>query len=251
MNRTAIYPSLKGRRVYITGGASGIGASMVRAFAGQGARVAFLDIDAATGQALADELGPKVRYDQVDVTDIAAMQATISAVDSAWEGIDVLINNAANDSRHHWSDLSPEMWDSNHAVNLRPMMFAIQTVLPGMIERQKGSIVNFGSIAWKVKHDGMPAYSVAKAAVHGLTRSLTPELGSAGVRINTLLPGWVLTQRQRDLYYDEAGKAMLLQNQPLKGIIEPEDIAGLVLFLAADDSRMCTGQEFTMDGGWA
>lgn len=247
---TAQYPSLKGARVYVTGGATGIGAAMVRAFAGQGAQVGFLDIATEEGAALAAEAPDRIRFDHVDVTDVAALQAALARAEADWGGIDVLVNNVANDSRHDWRELTPESWDANHAVNLRPMVFAIQSVAPGMIARGRGSILNFGSTAWKARLGNAIAYNAAKAAVHGVTRTMTNELGAAGVRINTVVPGWVLTERQRRLHYDAAGKAWKEQSQPMAGELMPQDLAALALFLGADDSRMCTGQEFTMDGGW-
>ena len=247
----ATYPSLSGKVVFVTGGASGIGAEIVRGFVRQGCAVGFIDINESAGAALCAELSAgAVWFRAVDVTDVAALQQAIRDFAGAQGRIDVLVNNVANDTRHDWRGVTPEAWDRTMDVNLRPAFFAIQAVAPGMIAQGAGAVINFGSIAWKVGHDGMPAYTTAKAAIHGLTKSFVRHLGPAGVRINTVLPGWVLTERQLAEHFDAAGAEMLRQNQPLKGTIAPEDAAALVMFLASDDSRMCTGQEFTVDGGW-
>ena len=240
----AHYPSLKGLRVFVTGGATGIGAAIVSAFAAQGALVAFADIDADSGVKLAKETG--AAFYEVDVVNADTLQNAISA----FGAVDILVNNVANDTRHNWRDVTPEGWDKGIAVNLRPAFFAIQACAVGMIERRRGSIVNIGSISWKAKHGGMPVYTTAKSATHGLTRSFVEELGAAGVRINTVLPGWVMTDRQLALHMDAAGAEYLAAHQPLHGKISPEDVASMVLFLGSDDSAMCTGQEFLIDGGW-
>lgn len=244
MTTFAIYPSLAGKRAFVTGGATGIGAAIVRSLSGQNMQVGFVDINQAEGKALANEIGADFHH--VDVTDIDALQNAISN----FGNVDILINNVANDTRHDWRKVTPSDWDHRFAINLRPAFFAIQTVAEGMIAREYGSIINIGSISWKAKHGGMPAYTSAKSATHGLTRSFVDELGAAGVRINTVMPGWVMTERQRTEHFDEAGAVSLAANQPLRGMIAPEDAAALVAFLAADDSAMCTGQEFTIDGGW-
>lgn len=244
MKEFAIYPSLKNRRIFITGGATGIGSSIVRASARQGAIVAFIDLAQEAGQALANETGAE--FTHLDVTDTKAMQAVLADFGET----DCLVNNVANDTRHAWRTLEPAQWDAAMAINLRPAFFAIQAAAPGMIDRRRGSIINFGSISWKVMIGAMPAYTTAKAAIHGLTRSFTTELGAAGVRINTVVPGHVMTERQFALHHDAESEAELRANQKLPGYIQPEDAAALVMFLAADDSAMCTGQEFTIDGGW-
>ncbi|MGH1415883.1 MAG: SDR family NAD(P)-dependent oxidoreductase [Pelagimonas sp.] len=244
MTNFASYPSLAGKRIFITGGASGIGAAMVRAFTGQGAVVGFVDIADDAGQKLAVECG--AAFTPVDVTDTAALQAAITG----FGAVDVLVNNVANDTRHDWRLVTQDSWDAALAVNLRPAFFAIQAVAEGMMAREHGSIINFGSISWKVKFGNLPGYTTAKSAIHGLTKSFVTELGGAGVRINTVLPGWVMTERQKQEHWSEEGARMLEASQPLKGEIQPEDAAALVLFLASDDSRMCTGQDFTIDGGW-
>jgi NAD(P)-dependent dehydrogenase (short-subunit alcohol dehydrogenase family) len=249
------YPSLRGKSVVVTGGGSGIGAAIVEGFVDQGARVAFVDIDESASANLCDRLreqyGGAPAFTRCDITDIPALQTAIESTGRDFGGIGVLVNNAANDMRHTWQDVTPDYWDERMAINLKPMFFATQAVAPQMKRLGGGSIVNFGSISWKLAMGGMPAYTTAKAAVHGLTRGFARELGRDGIRVNTVLPGWVMTERQKTLWLDEAGETLLDQAQCLKGRIQPEDVARLVLFLASDDARMCSAQEFTVDGGWA
>lgn len=249
----ATYPSLKGRCVLVTGGASGIGAELVTRFAAQGARVAYVDIQRDAGTALAEELvraGLTVRFDVLDVTDVLQLQRCLDNIEETFGDIAVLVNNVANDARHDWRETTQATWRSALAVNLDPTFFTIQKLLPGMLQRRQGSIINIGSIAWKAKFGNLPGYAAAKAAIHGLTRAFMVECGASDVRINTVLPGWVMTDKQRALHYGPEGQAMLDRQQALRGHLHPADVAALVLFLAADDSRMCTGQEFTVDGGW-
>lgn len=249
----AIHPSLRGRPILVTGGASGIGEAIVRHFAEQGAKVGFLDIAADRGHALAEELGAggaEVRFVPCDLTDIAALRQAVAEVAGAFGTILALVNNAANDDRHDWREVSPDYWDDRIAVNLRHMFFAIQAVAPGMIEAGRGSIVNFGSISWMLGQGGMPGYTTSKAAVHGLTRSFATELGEHGIRVNTVTPGWVMTERQLRLWVTPEAEAELEKGQALKGRVQPVDIARMVLFLAADDSAMCSAQNFIVDGGW-
>lgn len=246
----AIYPSLRGKTAYVTGGAGGIGESVSRAFALQGASVGILDIDEAAGKKLAAELGVKARFEACDLRDIDALKTALSSLRSAVGPADILVNNAAHDQRHDWRDVTPDYWDERMAVNLRHMFFAIQSVAPGMIEKQAGSIINFSSTSWKLKMGTMPGYTTAKAAVHGLTRSFIMELGKANIRLNTIYPGWIMTPRQRELWFDAAGQKVLDEHQAMRGLIQPEDVANLVMFLSADDSWFCSGQEFTLDGGW-
>jgi D-xylose 1-dehydrogenase len=251
----AKFPSLRGKTVFVTGGGSGIGAAIVESFVEQGARVAFIDIDEAASRSVCDSLraqyGAAPQFTRCDITDIAAMQSVIEKVGRDLGDIGVLVNNAANDMRHDWKDVTPGYWDERMAINLRPMFFAIQSVAPQMKRLGGGSIINFGSISWKVRMGGVAAYTTAKAAVHGLTRGMARDLGQDGIRVNTVLPGWVMTERQKKLWLDEAGEKLLDQEQCLRGRIEPIDVARLVMFLASDDARMCSAQEFTVDGGWA
>jgi D-xylose 1-dehydrogenase len=250
----ATYPSLAGRTVFVSGGASGIGEAIVRAFAGQRAKVGFVDIMKEQGRTLAEELGGEgrdVMFVPADLTDIEALRAAISRIAQALGTVTVLVNNAANDARHDWRGETPESWDARVAVNLKHFFFAIQAVAPGMIEAGGGSIVNFGSISWMVGSPDLPIYMTAKAATHGLTRSFARELGKHRIRVNTVLPGWVMTKRQLELWVNEAAERLLDERQCLPDRLKPDDLARMVLFLAADDSAMCTAQHFIVDGGWA
>jgi D-xylose 1-dehydrogenase len=251
----AIYPSLKERVVFITGGASGIGAATVAAFCAQGAKVAFVDIDAKAGEQLAQRLGEEhgdtPLFIACDLRDIAALRAAITQAQQQLGGIRVLVNNAARDDRHSIESVTPEYWDERIAVNLRHQFFAAQAVIPGMKQAGGGSIINFGSISWMTRSGGMPAYTTAKAGVHGLTRGLARDLGPYNIRVNTVVPGWVMTQRQLQLWVDEEGNQTMDREQCLKGRLQPDDLARMVLFLAADDSRLCTAQNFIVDAGWA
>ena len=251
MGLTNTYPSLRGAPVFVTGGASGIGEAIVRAFAAQGARTAFVDIDAARGEALAAELGAEAMFIDCDLRDVEALRAAVEAARARNGDLAVLVNNAADDTRHRLGDLTPAYWDDRMAVNLRPMVFAAQAAAPQMRRRGGGAIVNFGSISWKTGMGGMVAYTTAKAAVHGLTRSLARDLGPDHIRVNTVTPGWVMTERQLALWVDAAGEAEIDARQCLKSRLAPDDIAAMVLFLASDDARLCTAQEFTVDGGWS
>jgi NAD(P)-dependent dehydrogenase (short-subunit alcohol dehydrogenase family) len=249
----ATYPSLAGRTVLVTGGASGIGEAIVRAFAGQGAKVGFLDIQEAEGRALAEELsgsGGAVRFVRSDLTDIAALKAAVADISAALGPISALVNNAAKDDRHDWRDETPESFDRRLAVNLKHQFFAIQAVAPGMIAAGGGSIVNFGSISWRIGMGGMPGYTASKAAVEALTRSFARDLGPHRIRVNCVLPGWIMTKRQLSLWVDENADRIIKERQCLPDRIQPDAVARLVLFLAADDSAMCTSQNFVVDAGW-
>jgi NAD(P)-dependent dehydrogenase (short-subunit alcohol dehydrogenase family) len=253
-SRYATYPSLRGRTVLVTGGASGIGEAIVRAFAAAGAKVGFVDIVADAGKVLESELrksNTDILFLPCDITDIPALQAAIAKVAEALGPIGVLVNNAGNDTRHEWQGVTPDYWDDRLAVNLRHMFFTMQAVAPGMIGAGSGSIINFGSISWMLGQGGMAGYSAAKAAVHGLTRSLARDLGRHGIRVNTISPGWVMTRRQLDKWMTPEADQEREKGQALKGRLMPEDVARLVLFLAADDSAMITAQNHVIDGGWA
>ena len=253
MSRFAHFPSLRDRVVFITGGASGIGAAEVSHFAAQGARVAFVDIAAAPAHVLAAQLKaegyPEPYFQTCDITDIAALQAAIATAAARLGPITVLVNNAANDQRHPWQDVTPEYWDERMAVNLKHQFFAIQAVAPMMCEAGGGAIVNLGSISWHLGQGGMPAYTTAKAAIEGLTRGMARDLGPDNIRVNCVIPGWVMTERQIALWLTPEAEAELMKAQFLKGKVVPDDIARLVLWLAADDSRMCSGHLWFADGG--
>ncbi|MEM7547720.1 MAG: SDR family oxidoreductase [Pseudomonadota bacterium] len=249
----ATYPDLKRRSVFISGGATGIGEHLVRAFAAQGAHTGFVDIDAGTGKTLAAEViaaGYSAHFEQCDITDTPRYQAAIRASAARFGPVTALLNNAANDKRHKLTDLTPEGFDAHIAVNLKHAVFAAQTVAPMMAMAGGGSIINFGSVSWMIPQGGFPSYATAKAATHGLTRTLARDLGGDNIRVNTLVPGWVMTEKQRRLWLDEAGKKAIAENQLLQGELLPEHIADMALFLASDASAMCTSQNFIVDGGW-
>jgi len=254
MSEFAIYPSLKGMPVIISGGASGIGEGIVRAFAEQGSKVGFVDIAAEAGRKLEAELnaaGATVKFTECDITDVAAYQAAIRAFEAAHGPALALVNNAANDLRHKWEEVTPEFWDKSIAVNARHAFFAAQAVLPGMIAARKGSIINFGSISWMILTGNLAAYTASKAAMHGLSRSLARDVGKHGIRVNTLVPGWIMTERQLTHWVDDAANRLIDEQQALAGRLYPADIARMALFLAADDSKMISAQDFVVDGGWA
>jgi NAD(P)-dependent dehydrogenase (short-subunit alcohol dehydrogenase family) len=249
----ATYPSLSGRVVLVTGGASGIGADIVRAFAGNGARVAFFDIQAEAGRRLAEDLAgsahPPLDF-ACDIVDIAALQEAIAEVRRRLGPVAVLVNNAANDQRHPIAEITPEYWDWSQQINLRPAFFTAQAVHPHMVELGYGSIINFSSIAWRRGAGAMVAYATAKAGIVGLTRALAQAFGDDNVRVNAIEPGAVITDRQRELWYKtpESIDAMV-SRQSIKKILLGEEIARTALFLAADDSRMITKQSITVDAG--
>jgi D-xylose 1-dehydrogenase len=249
----ATYPSLRDRVVFVTGGASGIGAAEVTHFAQQGARVAFVDIADDVAEKLVATLRhagqPAPFYQHCDLKDIGALRAAIAEVGRRLGDITVLVNNAANDQRHNWQDVTPEFWDERLATNLRHQFFAIQAVAPMMRAAGGGSIVNFGSISWHSSQGGMPAYTTAKAAVEGLSKGMARDLGVYGIRVNTVIPGWIMTERQITLWLTPEAEEDLLRIQCLKQKLVPDDVARLVLWLGADDSRMCTAQLWVVDGG--
>jgi len=251
---SAVFPSLGNRPVFITGGGSGIGASLVEGFCRQHARVAFVDIDAGAAgqlqQALRAKGLPEPWFRQCDVADVPDLQRAIGAAAAAVGDFSVLVNNVASDDRHATAEVTPEYWDQRMAVNQRPAFFAIQAVLPGMQRLGGGSIINIGSTGWMNKTAGYPAYATAKASVLGLTRGLARELGEQGIRINVVSPGWVMTERQLKLWATPDMETRIAGMQCLPAPLQPPDIAGMVLFLAADDGRGCTAQEFIVDAGW-
>jgi NAD(P)-dependent dehydrogenase (short-subunit alcohol dehydrogenase family) len=248
----AVYPSLKEGVVFITGGASGIGAEIVRAFADQGSRVGFIDIDTKRGGALADELegrGAETRFEACDLRDIDALKRALAALEAALGPATVLVNNAARDDRHDWQQVTPDYYDERIATNLRHMFFAIQAVAPGMIAAGKGSIINFGSNSWWQATGGMPVYTSAKAAVHGMTRSFARDLGLHRIRVNTVVPGWVMTERQKTLWVTPEALERHRNRQCLPDLIEPVYLARMVLFLASDDAAMCTANNYMVEAG--
>ena len=247
MTEFAQYPSLKGKSVLVTGGAGGIGALTVEAFAAQGANVAFLDRDAGTSEAVAAKTG--ARFALCDLTDIEATQAAINDLATQQGSFDVLVNNAARDDRHDWRDVTPQYWDERMQTNLRHMFFAIQAVAPGMIKAGGGSIVNLGSNSWWEAGGGFPAYATAKAAVHGLTRTMARDLGDHRIRVNTVVPGWIMTERQKELWATPEALENHRNRQCLPDLIDPVYVARMVLFLASDDAAMCTASNYMVEAG--
>ncbi|MET0337973.1 MAG: SDR family oxidoreductase [Caulobacter sp.] len=245
---SAIYPSLKGKRVVVTGGGSGIGAGLVEGFVRQGAEVHFLDIAEADSKALAQALkdAPIAPvFHKCDLTDTDSIAAVFAAIGE----VEVLVNNAGNDDRHTLDEVTPAYFDERIAVNLKHMVFCAKAVVPAMKAAGKGVIINFGSISWHLGLPDLVLYETAKAGIEGMTRALARELGPDGVRVVCINPGNVKTPRQMKWYTPE-GEAQIVSQQCLKGRIEPADVASLVLFLASDDARFCTGHEYWIDAGW-
>jgi NAD(P)-dependent dehydrogenase (short-subunit alcohol dehydrogenase family) len=253
-NAFASYPSLRGRAVLISGGASGIGEALVEGFAGQGARVAFLDIQPEAAQALVRRLtGMGLEapvYVECDLTDIQTLQGTMERLLREFGPVDVLVNNAGNDTRHSVEEVTPEFWDRTMAVNLRHQFFLAQAVLPGMRAARRGSIINMSSIAWVIPSTNVAVYVTAKAAIVGMTRTLAHEVGKDNIRVNCILPGAIWTERQKRLWLTPEYEAEVMARQALKRHIEPEEVARLALFLASDDSAAITNQSCVIDGGW-
>ena len=248
----AVYPSLKGKRVFISGGGSGIGEGLVEAFTAQGARVAFCDIAQEESQAVVERLKDAdfaPVFHPCDLRDIDAVQAMIATVEDQLGGIDILINNAANDDRHGIEEVTPAYWDDRMAVNLRHLFFTAQAVVPAMKRAGGGVILNFGSISWHLALPDLVLYQTAKAAIEGLTRGLARDLGRDNIRVNTIIPGNVRTPRQMKWYTPE-GEAEIVAAQCLDGRILPADVAALAMFLASEDARMCTGHDYFIDAGW-
>ena len=249
----ASYPSLVGRSVFVSGGGSGIGASIVEHFAEQGAKVGFVDIDEPASRALVAKLKeaghPAPLFAKCDIRDIGAYQAAIAQMAGKLGDFTVLVNNAARDDRHTIDEVTPEFWDERIAVNLRHQYFAIQSVVPGMKKAGGGSIVNFSSVSYHAMTPRLSVYQSAKAAVIGMTRGLARDLGPDRIRLNAVTPGWIMTQRQIDLWLTPEAEAGLMAAQCLKEKVYPPDIARMVLWLAADDSRLVTAQNFVVDGG--
>ncbi len=245
----ATFPSLNGKTVFITGGAGGIGAETVRAFAAQGAKVGFLDLNADAGHELLAELEGEHAFAQCDLRDIDALRDALEQLTEELGPAHVLVNNAAQDDRHDWREVTSDYWDERMATNIRHMFFAIQAVAPAMIERGAGSIVNLGSNSWWEAGAGFPAYATAKSAVHGLTRTMARELGDHRIRVNTVVPGWIMTQRQKDLWVTPEALAKQVDRQCLPDPIDPVYVARMVVFLASDDAAMCSAGNFMVEGG--
>ena len=244
----ATYPSHKGKTAFITGGASGIGFELVRGFAAQGANVGFVDVHESNSQALSDT-AVNITHEICDLTNIEALQAALTKLASRLGPATVLVNNAANDDRHNWQDVTPAYWDERLQTNLRHQFFAIQCVAPGMITAGGGSIINMGSNSWHETGGGFPAYATSKAAIHGLTRTMARDLGQHRIRVNTVVPGWIMTDRQKDLWATPEALESQRQRQCLPDLIEPIYVARMVIFLASDDAFMCSANNYMVEGG--
>lgn len=245
----AAYPSLNGRSVFVTGGASGIGAEIVRAFAAQGSRVGFVDRDAASANALVEAVEGEVAFEECDLCDVEGLRRAFAALAERIGPAQALVNNAARDDRHDWREVTAEYWDERFATNLRHMFFAIQAVAPGMIAAGGGSIVNLGSNSWWEASGGFPAYTTAKSAVHGLTRTMARDLGDHRIRVNTVVPGWIMTERQKELWVTPELIERHRARQCLPDLLEPVHVARMVVFLASDDALMCTANNYMVEAG--
>ncbi|WP_119273347.1 SDR family NAD(P)-dependent oxidoreductase [Taklimakanibacter deserti] len=250
----AAYPSLAGRSVFITGGGSGIGESLVEHFCAQKSRVAFIDLAEEPSRRLVSRIAakgdPAPFFIPGDLRDIAILRTAIAEAAKRNGPIAALCNNAGNDDRHRSEDVTVDYWDDRMAVNVRHQFFAAQAVRPQMKEAGGGSIINFGSITWLVGDGDCPAYVTSKAAITGMTRALAREFGRDRIRVNCMLPGWIMTERQMRLWLTPEGERQIAERQCLPDRLFPPDIARMALFLAADDSRMCSSQQFIVDGGW-
>jgi D-xylose 1-dehydrogenase len=254
-SKPAIYPDLAAKTVLVTGGGSGIGAAFTRGFALQGARVAFIDIAEEPSRKLVESVGEAAGrspfFVPCDVRDLGALRGAIDKIQGQLGDTSVLINNAASDDRHKFNDVTPAYWDERIAVNLRHMFFAAQAVLPQMKRLGGGAVINLGSIIWRLKHAGLPVYNMSKASVTGLTRVLAREFGPFGIRVNTISPGAIWTERQMKLWYTPEFEREMLAGQCLASRVLPEDVANMALFLASDAGAKCTAQDFIVDAGWS
>ncbi len=249
----ATYSDLEGKVVLVTGGGSGIGEAIVRRFAEQKSKVAFIDIARDASEKLVRELtghGLDVRFEHADLTDITALRNAVGRIRDRLGPIQILVNNAAHDERHPTPEVTPEYWDDRIAVNLKHQFFAAQAVLPDMQTAQAGVIINFGSTSWMVGQGGMAAYTAAKSAVLGLTRSLARDYGPYNIRVNAIAPGWIMTQRQIEKWLTPESEQELMQRQCLKRKLVPDEIAKFTVFLASDEASACTNQQYVVDGGW-
>ncbi len=252
-SRFATYPSLRGRVVVITGGASGIGEAFVRAFAEQNSRIVFLDIQDDAARVLIEQVSAAgfnaPNYFPCDLTNVDLIQSTLTTIIEQFGTIDILVNNAGNDTRHSIDEVTSEYWDRLMAINLKSLFFMVQSVIPAMIKAQRGSIINMSSISFMIPSTGLPVYVTAKAAIVGMTRTFAHELGQHNIRVNAVMPGAIETERQKRLWLTEEYKAEILARQSLKRMIGPDEVARLVLFLASDDSAAITSQSYVIDGG--
>jgi NAD(P)-dependent dehydrogenase (short-subunit alcohol dehydrogenase family) len=253
MMPTVKFADLEGASVLITGGGTGIGAALTEGFLRQGAKVAFIDIAEEASETLCDDLGGRLGarplFLHADLRDIEQLRTAVARAVTEHGSITVLVNNAARDDRHSIEEVTPEFWDNNQAINLRPHFFTVQAVVDGMKAAGGGAIVNFTSTSFMINQGGMPAYTAAKAGIVGLTKGLAGALGPHGIRVNAIAPGWVITERQRELWATEESLREHIQRQCLKEEIRPEDMVGPCLFLASNAARMLTAQTLIVDGG--
>ena len=248
-NSFASYPSLRGKNILITGGASGIGKELVKAFAEQGSNVGFLDLNNEAGKQLCIDIGKNVFFQKCDLKEVGNLKSSIEKLRTKIGLFDVLVNNAAHDDRHNWQEVTEAYWDERFATNLRHHFFTIQSLANDMIEKGGGSIVNIGSNSWMEAVGNFPAYATAKSAVHGLSRTLARDLGKHRIRVNTVVPGWIMTGRQKELWVTPEGLENQYKRQCLPDLIEPVYVARMVLFLASDDGAMCTANNYMVEAG--
>lgn len=246
----AVYPSLAGKTVVITGGGSGIGEVMVEGFVRQKSRVFFLDVAESESNALVTRLADGARFVKCDVTDVAALRAALADIEAKAGPVSVLVNNAANDDRHKVEEVTPEYWENRIAVNLRHLFFAAQAVSPGMKKAGGGAIINLGSVSWHLSLPELSIYETAKAGIEGMTRALARDLGESNIRVNCVVPGAIRTPRQMKLWHTPEEEAKILAQQCLKKRVDPVHVAAMVLFLASNDAAMCTAHEYWVDGGY-
>jgi len=246
----AVYPSLVNKTVLVTGGGSGIGADIVAGFVRQKSRVFFLDVNEESSKSLIDQLGGAAQFRQCDLTNLDSLKSSIAAVESKLGPISVLVNNAANDDRHKVEEVTPAYWDNRINVNLRHLFFASQGVIPGMKRAGGGAIINLGSVSWHLGLPDIPIYETAKAAIEGMTRAMARDLGENNIRVNCVIPGAIRTPRQMALWHTPEEEAKILAQQCIKTRVEPIDVAAMVLFLASDDARHCTGHNYWVDAGY-
>ena len=253
MNEIASYPSLENKVVIVTGGASGIGESIVEQFVIQKSKVAFIDIEEKLAKNLIERINKKYNtkplFIKCDLKNISELKDSIQQVKQDLGPISILINNAANDERHNIDDVTSEYWDDRMNINLKHYFFAIQSVYKDMKKLGKGTIVNIGSFSWMKGQGGMPGYTTAKSAIMGLTRTLARDLGIHNIRVNCIVPGWIITERQKKLWLTPEIEKQQLEDQCIKRMLVPEDISKAVLFFASDQSSGCTAQNYVIDGG--
>jgi NAD(P)-dependent dehydrogenase (short-subunit alcohol dehydrogenase family) len=247
---SAIFPSLAGKTIVVTGGGSGIGAEIVRGFVAQKSRVFFLDIAESDSRSLVQQLGGAPHFTHCDLTDLAALKAAIAAIEDRAGPVAALVNNAANDDRHSLEQVTPAYWDERINVNLRHYFFAAQAVVPGMRRAGGGAIINLGSVSWHLGLPDLVLYETAKAGIEGLTRALARDLGESAIRVTSVIPGAVRTPRQMALWHTPDEETKIVTQQCIKARVEPKDVAAMVQFLASDDARFCTGHAYWVDAGY-